>query len=419
MGSMDIDRPNARRRWLWRGVAWGVVLGLPLTAGTVAFERLRNAPPTLNRTVLWIDSVKRGRFVREIRGSGSLVPEQSHLLVAESEGVVAKLLLEPGAAVEPGHPILELVNAELGQRMHEAELALRAAEADLLDLSSKLRSNVLGQAAAVATAAGELWRAEAERKANEALIAGGTVPLLAVEQSRARARELRTRRRIEKQRLTMARESLRNQVAAQEARIQQLRLAHDLRKRQVESLQVRAPISGVLQQISAELGQRVAAGTPLAKIADPTRLRAEIKVAETQAKDIRPEQPATVDTHNGIVKGSVMRIDPAAQNGSITVVIVLAGPLPAGARPDLSVESAIITEVAENALYVGRPPLAEPGANLGLYKLEGPHLARRVPVRIGRVSVSEVEISGSLDAGDQVILSDMSAWERYPALRLE
>ena len=312
-----------------------------------------------------------------------------------------------------------LVADELEQERDEAQLALQAANADLVDLNTKLQSQTLGQVAMVAEIKGELDRSRAELEANLALAPGGTVPELVLNQSRARFGELRARSRIERKRLVMAHQSRRNQLAAQQARIAQLEAQVRLREQRVEDLMVKAPADGVLQVVHTELGQRLGSGTVIAKIADPARLRAELRVPETQAKDVAPGQPTSIDTHNGLVAGKVLRVDPTADNGTVTVQVTLDEKLPEGARPDQTVEGVITVEVVEDALFVGRPALADEGATLGLFKLEGADRARRVTVRLGRVSANTVEILGGLGPGDELVLSDTSEWAEHNELRLE
>jgi HlyD family secretion protein len=416
---MDIARPNGKKRKTRRALTAAVVIVGVLSCATAAFSRLGKFAPKIGRAALWVDTVQRGRFVREVRGSGTLVPKRSQLIVADSDGTVVRRVADPGAILKAGDPIVHLANPELEQQVGEAQLALQAAEADLLDLTTNLRSQALGQASSLAVVRGELQRAKTELVANEKLAADGSVAELVLVQSRARAKELVGRSSIERKRLAMAYRSVKNQENAQKARIAQLRTQVQLKRARLAKLVVTTPIDGVMQQVDVQLGQRLAAGAVIGKIADPGELRAEIKVAETQANDVRPGQRVAIDTHNGIIAGPVLRVDPSALNGSVTVVVGLEGKLPEGARPDLNVEGAITVEVVDNVTYVGRPALADKGATLGLFKLAGANSAKRVSVRLGRTSSSLVEVVDGLRAGDQVILSDMSAWARHESLRLQ
>jgi HlyD family secretion protein len=417
---MDIPRNINPRRRLLRRAAIGLGLLVAVVGVTVGLSRLEPAAPTVDRSTVWIDTVKRGSFVRQVRGAGTLVPEEIRWIPARTQGRVERILALPGSAVQADTLLLELSNPELELAVQEAESELQEAEAVTSSLRVQLQSQVLTQEAETATAEAEAHQARLQAEANRELAKNGLVPDLTVKLSDVRSTELDKRAAIERRRLDIGAEAVEAQVAEQAARVRRLRAARDMRRSQVESLHVRAGVVGVLQQVPVEVGQQVAPGANLARVAEPGRLKAEVRVPETQARDVEIGLPASIDTRNGIVPGHVTRIDPAAENGTVTVDVALDGPLPKGARPDLSVDGTIELQRLENVLHVGRPALGQEQSTIGLFRLEadGVH-ATRTPVKLGRSSVNAIELADGLKEGDQVVLSDMSAWDAYDRVRLD
>ena len=415
--TIDIKKRRLRRILI---VSSGV---LAVAAVTVGLARLKPAAPQVERATIYLDTVKRGDIPREVRGNGTLVPQQIQLVQARTEGRIEQVLVLPGAAVKADTILLELSNPELQQAALEAEWQLKAAEAQLQRLKVQLESDRLTQEAATATLKTEFTLATVDAEADAELSKSGLVPALTLKKSVARAEEFKLRYEIEVKRLNISSESAKAQEAVQEAELAKLRAMLELKREQVAALKVRPGIDGVLQQIGdremLQAGQRMMPGATLAKVVQPTKLKAEIKIAETQAKDLLLGQSATIDTHNGLVPGEVMRIDPAAQNGTVTVDIMLTGPLPKGARPDMNVEGTILLERLQNVLYVGRPINGQPESTVGLFKVvNGGKEAIRLPVKLGRGSVNTIEIRAGLEIDDQVILSDMSQWDAQDRVRL-
>lgn len=386
---------------------------------TLGLSRLKPAAPVVERATVWIDTVQRGPMVRQVRGLGTLVPEEIRWIAAASEGRVERILVQPGTAVTADALILELANPELELAALEAESQRRAAEAQLTELRVRLESQRLDQEAAAARVQAEYRQARMKADTDEALAVQGLVADLTRKLSRVAAEELSHRHEVEQKRLAIAGDAIQAQLAVQEIQVEQRRALARLRRSQVEALKVRAGIDGVLQQVPVELGQRVAPGTNLVRVARPDRLKAAIRVAETQAKDIQIGQAASVDTRNGLVAGHVSRVDPAVQNGTVTVDVALDGALPKGARPDLTVDGTIELERLADVVYVGRPAQGQPDSLVGLFRLmDGTSEAVRVKVRMGRASVNTVEIVEGLKPGDRVILSDTSAWDAHDRIRL-
>jgi HlyD family secretion protein len=418
---MDIQRPAsvARQKKVKRiafGVAGLVVVGLV----SVFLARLEPAAPTVERATVWVDTVKRGSMLRQVRGLGTLVPvdEARRWIPATTQGRVERIVLRPGAAVTPTTIVLELSDPQAEQLLSDAEQQLKAAEADLASLEARLQTERLTQRATAATVEADFHQAQLEKEVNEDLAKDGLVSALVLKQSTVRADSLATRNRIEQERVKVAEDNIRAQLQAQQARIDQLRSLYSLRRQQVDELQVRAGMHGVLEQVPVEVGQQVAPGANLARVADPTRLKAELRIAETQARDLTIGQIAQVDTRNGIIPGKVVRIDPAAQNGTVTVDVALEGELPRGARPDLSVDGTVELERLDNVLYVGRPAFGQEQSTVGLFRLNAAGEAMRAQVQLGRSSVNTIEVVGGLGEGDQVVLSDMSAWDQFDRVRL-
>ncbi len=417
---MDIPRPSAARAKRIRHslYAIGVVILIPLV--TIGLSRLKPAAPSVERATLLIDTVKRGEMLRQVRGLGTLVPEDIRWIPAMTEGRVERRLLRPGAVVSADSVILELSNPDLERQVVDAEWQLKAAEAEYTNLQVQLESDLLNQRAAAATVQADHRQAALQADVDEQLVKDGLTSQLNLKRSKVRAEELATRVELDQKRLEIASEAVKAQLAVQEARVEQLRALYELRRKQFDSLHVRAGVAGVLQLVPVEEGQQVAPGANLARVADPKRLKAEIRIPEVQAKDIQIGQVASVDTRNGIVPGRVVRIDPAVQNGTVTVDVTLEGALPQGARPDLSVDGTIEIERLPDVIYVGRPVHGQPESVVGIFKVsQDGKEATRVRVKLGRSSVSTIQIVEGLDVGDQVILSDMSAWDAFDRVRLD
>jgi len=418
---VDIARPAiiARQRRT-RRIAYGAASFVAVLLITLGLSRLKPAAPSVDRGTLVIDTVKRGGMLRQVRGNGTLVPEELRWIPAATEGRVERIVVQPGSTVSPDTIILELSNPELEMQALDAESQLRAAEAQYAELKVRLESQHLDQEAAAASVQADYAQARMRADTDQQLADQGLVADLNRKLSRVAADQLENRNRIEQRRLAIAGDSIKAQLAGQQAQVEQKRVLARLRRNQVKAQAVRAGIGGMLQQVPVEVGQRVTPGTILAKVAEQNRLKAVIKVAETQAKDVQIGQPASIDTRNGVVDGRVSRVDPAAQNGTVTVDVAFTSELPKGARPDLSVDGTVELERLENILYVGRPAQGGQGPGpIGLFKLEeGGSTATRVTVRLGRASVSTVEVVGGLKEGDQVILSDTSAYDAVDRIRL-
>lgn len=413
---MDIPKkPKTRRKpWLLAGLGVLVLIGV-----TVGLSRLRAAAPSVERGTVWLDTVKRGPMIRQVKGAGTLVPEHIRWLTADTAGRVERIHVRPGTPVEPGTLLLELSNPDVQLQALEAERQLASAEAELISLRTNLETQRISQAATIATLETEATNAESQAQATVALMDRSFVPKLELQQVKGRADEMTTRLNLERQRLAVLQSSTREQLAAQQGQIERLKAVARFRRTQVESMQVKAGESGVLSELPLELGQWVTPGTVLAKVVKPERLKAELRIAETQARDIQVGQRAEVDTRNGVVEGVVARIAPAASQGTVRVEVSLTGELPRGARPDLTVEGTVELERLGEVLSMGRPAGAQPNATVSLFKLvAGSDEAVRVPVQLGRGSVNSIEVVQGLAEGDQVVLSDMTAWDAVDRVRL-
>ena len=416
---MDVPREGvaAKKRKRRIMIIAGASLGLVLV--TVALSRLKPAVPSVDRSTVWIDTVKRGPMVRQVRGLGTLVPEEIRWIAANTEGRVEKIIVRPGAKVQPDTVILEMSSPELDQAANDAQSKAKAEEADLTSLRATLQRELLDQEATTARVHSEYEQAKMERQTNDQLAKNGLVAELVYKTSKVKEAELANRDQIEQKRLTFARDSIDPQLASKQASVDQANQLAKLKLDQVEALHVRAGMAGVLQQLPVEIGQRVKVGDNLARVADPTKLKAEIKIAETQAKDIQINQTAVVDTRNGTVKGHVIRVNPAVEQGTVTVDVAFDEPLPKGARPDLSVDGTIELERLDNVVFVGRPAFGQENNTVGMFKLvAGSSEAIRTPVKLGKSSVNTIEILSGLQPGDQVILSDTSAYDAHDRIRL-
>jgi len=419
---MDIARPNIARQKRRRQIIYIAVGIVALALVTMGLSRLKPAAPTVERSTVWVDTVKRGSVLRQVRGLGTLVPMEGSIqfLPAVTEGRVEKILELPGAQVKADTILLEMSNPQLTQEALDAEWKLKASEADYKNLQVALASQVLAQKSLSAQAQSEYSQAKMQSDIDNELAKLGVISQLSQKVSNQKTEELSTRNDIEKQRLTNSSEVLIAQLQAKQAEVEEFRALAELKKSQLDRLRVRAGIDGVLQEQTLKIGQYVTPGTTLAKVVQPQRLKAELKIAETQAKDISLGQPASVDTHNGVIPAHVVRIDPSVVNGTVTVDVALDAALPQGARPDLSVDGTIDLEKMQNVLYVGRPAFGQEQSTVGMFKLEPDgNNAVRAQVKLGRSSVNTVEILQGLKEGDQVILSDMSRWDNFDRIRLE
>jgi HlyD family secretion protein len=409
-----VTRPN-RRRFLIAGAGAGVSLLL-----IVGVSRLEPAAPPVERATVWTDTVRQGTMLREVRGPGTLVPEQIRWITAVTAGRVERILAEPGITVDAETPLLALSNPDVQREALEAQRQLVGAEAERANLAATLENQRLTQQAAVSTVRAEHREALRQLQASRELAEKGLIARLELQRNEDRAEELESRLEIEQQRLRFLSESMRAQLAAQQSQIERLRGLAEFQRSYVASLQVVAGTEGVLRELPLQEGQWVTPGTSLAVVVQPERLKAQLRIPETQARDLVVGQPARIDTRNGIIPGRVSRIDPAVQNGSVTVDVALDGELPRGARPDLSVDGVIEIERLDDVLYVGRPAYAQSGGSVGLFRLDGGGKeAVRTTVRLGRSSVNTVEIVDGLKAGDVVILSDMSRYDRSEKVRIQ
>ncbi len=413
---MDIAREKKpdRRRYLYIGGGLAT-----LVAVTIGLGRLRPAAPSVDRGTLWMDTVRRGPMVREVRGPGSLVPEQIRWVSAVTPGRVEKKPVQPGARVTAGTILLELSNPDVQIQLLQAERQLTDAESQLLSLKTTLETQRLNQAGVVASIRSEYRDAIRKAAADSALAEQDLISTSSYASSRDHAEELTERLQVEQQRLQIYSSNIGSQLAVQEEQSKRLKAVADFQRSMVNSMVVRAGSDGVLQELPLEVGQWAISGATLAKVVQPEKLKAVLRIPETQAKDLTVGQVAAIDTRNGIVKGHVVRIDPAALNGTVSVDVSLDGALPRGARPDLSVDGTIEIERLDNVMHVGRPAFGQAGSTVGVFRLvPGSSDAERVRVELGRSSVNTIEVIRGLEVGDVVILSDMSRWDNVERVRL-
>ena len=416
---MDVRRPQsvARNKKIKR-IVYLILILIAAAGVTLGLSRMKPAAPSVDRATVWVDSVKRGEMLRQVRGIGTLVPEEVRWIPATSDGIIEERRARAGDTVKPDTIILVMSNPDVGQRTTDAELQLKGAEADLANLRATLQNEILNQQVQQASIESEYNRAKLDYEANQELAKDGLIAELIVKKSQVTVQELGSKNEMEKKKVEGNTKSAEARIGAQEARVDQFRVVYQLRRKQLDELNVRAGVSGVVQQVPVEAGQRVAPGTILAKVAEPGRLKAELQIAETQVKDVVVGQAASIDTRNGIIPGQVIRIDPAAVNGTVKVDVQLNGEYPKGVRPDLSVDGTIDIERLSNVLYVGRPAYGQAESTVGVFKLAANGEASRVQVKLGRSSVNQIEIVEGLREGEQVILSDMSAWDAYDRVRL-
>lgn len=420
--AMDIARPDIKQKKIrqqWIAGSAGVVV---LAGAWFFVSRLKPAAPTVDRATVWTDTVKRGPMLRQVRGPGSLVPREDRirLIPAETEATVVRIRVLPGAKVEPNTVLMDLVDPQLQQELLDAQLQLKGAQADYINTRAKVQSDLMDQKAAAATVVADHNQAQLQAQTDKSLYDLGVISGLTYSASKGKADELTTRTDLEKQRLTLNEKAIETQLAVQQTKVDQARALLALKQKQMDALSVRAGISGVLVELDHQVGEHVDTGATLAKVVQPDQLKASLKIAETQARDIQIDQPAEIDTHNGVITGKVMRIDPAVVNGTVTVDVELSGALPLGARPDLSVDGTIDLDRMANVLYVGRPAFGNENSTISLFKLSTDgKTAVRVPVKVGKASVNSIEVLEGLTEGDTVILSDMSRWDNTDKIRLE
>ena len=417
---MDVARPDLARKKKFRQTAYAVTAVMVVVVITVGVSRLEPAAPKVDRDTIYLDTVQRGPMVRQVRGTGTLVPEQIRWIPATTDGTVERIVIRPGALVAPDTVILELSNPELEQSALEARLNLEAAEARYSNRQVEVERELLNQRATLATTQAQLKTARLQADADGQLFTQGLVSSLQLQQSQSAEQEFDTRYALEQERLQMASDTVEAQLAVEQAEVDRLRTLYELRRQQVADLHVRAGMPGVLQQVPLEEGQRITTGANLARVGDPAVLKAELRIAETQAKDIQIGQTAAIDTRNGVIPGHVTRINPAVENGTVTVDIALDGALPRGARPDLTVDGTIELERMDDVLFVGRPVFGQEESVVSLFTVEADAIhASRTRVRLGRASVNTIEVLDGLQPGDRVVLSDMSTWDQFDRVRIE
>jgi HlyD family secretion protein len=425
---MDVPRKDAAKKRLIKRIIIGLVILIALipvgyyVGVPFLFKgRLKPAAPGVELSTLWPDSVRRGPMVLEVRGLGTLVPEDTLLIPAQTDGRIEKIIIKPGTPVHADSVILVMSNQELQTALLDAQFTLKAAQAAYIDLRVTLEKQGLDLQANAALVSADFHSAQLKAERDDALVKEGLVAPVDAKISDVTAQELSTRNDIETKRLSINQESVEAQLAAQKVKVDQLEAEYKLKQQQVEELKVRAGTEGMLQAlpVPVEEGQKVLAGTALGKVAQLSKLKAELKIAETQAKDVQIGQLATIDTRNGLVKGKVSRIDPAVLNGTVTVDCRLEGVLPAGARPDLSVDGTIELMRLDDVVFMGRPVFGQADSKVSLFKIEPEgKYANRVQVALGRASVNTIEVKTGLAVGDRVILSDMSAWDNYERIKL-
>ena len=417
---MDVARPPevAQRRKRNRIIA-GVAAALFVVITTVALARLKPAAPTVEAGGLWIEPVKRGTMLRNVRGTGVLVPDEIRWITALTDGTVERVVVLPGTAVEADTVLVELSNPQTEQAAMTADLDLRTAKDTYEVLKADLERDLLAQRAAAAGVAADAAQAAMNADADEQMAKNGFIPAIQLRRSRLLAETAAARQKMEEQRLANSERTLAVKLAVQQSEIRRRETMAALRRSEATGLKIRAGVAGVLQEVPVQVGERISPGTNLARVVDPTRLKAQLQIAETQVKDVVIGQKAEVDTRNGITRGRVVRIDPAARNGTVTVDIALDEALPRGARPDMSVDGTIELERLDNVLFVGRPAFGQEQTKMGLFKLSADRsTAALTPVELGKSSVNTIEVLRGLNVGDCVVLTDMSQWADYDRLNL-
>jgi RND family efflux transporter MFP subunit len=419
---MDIARPDLKRQKRRRQIILLAVVMVLVVATTAAVLRLKPAAPSVERGTVWTDTVKRGPMLRQVRGLGTLTPTQEAIrqIPAETDATVVRIRMLPGSQVKADSILVEMSDPQVEQAALDAQLQMKAAEAAYQSLRVTLDSALMDLKASAATVTADYEQAKLQGETDKALFDMGVISGLAYKSSKGKADELTIRNNLEMQRIAVNQKAIESQLAEQQAKIDQMRALFELKQKQLDTLKVRAGIDGVLVDLPLQVGQRVAPGTMLAKVVQPNHLMAELKIAETQARDVQIGEPASVDTHNGVIPGTVMRVDPAVENGTVTVDVSLTGDLPKGVRPDLSVDGTVDLERLDNILYVGRPAFGQENSTISLFKLDPDgNGAVRVPVKVGRASVNSIQVIEGLREGDTVILSDMSRWDSTDRVKLE
>jgi HlyD family secretion protein len=419
--AMDISRPDIKKKKVRRQLVLAGCGVAVLAAVALFVTRLKPAAPEVDRATVWTDVVKRGPLLRQVRGPGTLVPREDkiRLIPAETEATVVRIRVLPGAKVQPDTVLIDLVDPQLQQELLDAQLQLKSAQADYINTKAKVQSDLMDQKAVAATVGADHNQAKLQAATDKSLYDLGVISGLTYSASMGKADELTTRNDLEKERLTLNEKTIETQLAVQQTKVDQAKALLGLKQKQQDALSVRAGINGVLAELPHQVGEHVDTGTTLAKVVQLDQLKASLKIAETQARDIQIGQPAEIDTHNGVIDGKVMRIDPAVLNGTVTVDVELAGTLPQGARPDLSIDGTIDLDRMADVLYVGRPAFGNENSTISLFKLgmDG-KTAVRVPVKVGRASVNSIQVLEGLQEGDTVILSDMSRWDNTDRIRL-
>jgi len=417
---LDIARPDVKRSKQIRRIAYGVAGLLAIVLITGALHTLKPAAPSVEKATIWTDTVKRGSMLREVRGLGTLVPETIRLIPAITDGRVEQRFLLPGVQVKADTVILKMSNPDLQRAALDAEYQLKGGEAELNNVKAQLQNQLMDKTAAAAGVRSEYHQAKIQADTNAELFKLGLIADVVLETSQVKSEELAKQNEIAEQQVKSFDASISSQIAVEQAKVNGLRAMSQLKDSQVADLDIRPGIDGVLQELDVEVGQNVTQGTVLARVAQPSHLKAQLKIAETQAKDILIGQKASIDTHNGVIPGHVTRIDPAVVNGTVTVDCALDGPLPSGARPDLSVEGTVEIERMSDVLYVGRPVHGEPDSTISLFKVsQDGSEANRVQVALGKTSVNTVEIKKGLQISDTVILSDMSQNDNVDRIQLK
>ncbi len=419
---MDIARPDLKKQKIRRQILWSVAGVALLAALTVFVMRLKPAAPTVDRSTVWTDTVKRGNMIRQVRGLGTLVPREDRIrsIPAETDGTVVSIFKLPGALVHPDTVILQLTNPQLMQEAQDAALQLNEAQADYHNTQVSIESALMDRRSTAADINAQYQQAQLQARTDKALYKLGVISGLTYSDSQGKADALTTRQKLQEEEVSINQKALETQLAVQKAKVEQAQALAQLKQREVDALTVRAGIEGQLIQMPLQMGQHVLAGAELAQIIQPDQLKAQLQIPETQAHDVLNGQPAEIDTHNGVVAGTVTRINPAVVNGTVTVDVQLDGTLPQGARPDLSVDGTIDLQRLHDVLYVGRPAFGNENSTISLFKLDpSGNYATRVAVKVGRASVNEIQILGGLKEGDTVILSDMSRWDNVDRIRLD
>ena len=421
--AMDIARPEFKERKRKKQIALIAAVVVVVAILTAAVYRLKPAAPTVERGTVWTDTVKRGSMLRQVRGIGSLVPSQESVLQipAETEATVVRILVLPGGLpVKANTVLVEMSNPQVEQAAVDAQLQFKAAEAEYQSQRMRLESDLMNQKAGAATVKSDYNQTQLQSQTDKSLYDLGVISGLAYRASKSKADELTIRNGLEDQRLESTQKAIDAQLAELQAKVDQMRVLAELKQKQLDALKVRAKIDGILVDLPLQVGQHVLPGAMLAKVVQPNHLMAQLKVAETQARDVQAGEPASVDTHNGVIAGTVMRVDPGVQNGTVTVDVKLTGELPKGARPDLSVDGTIDLEHLDNVLYVGRPAFGQENSTISLFRIDANgHDATRIPVKVGRASVNSIQVIEGLHQGDTVVLSDMSRWDNTDRIRLQ